>query len=76
MAGDRIVSLSDQLPYVSPIQATLQGPTPSIQYEATSEYNEKRYEDRVGFAGFEVRSPVERRYLHGSMTGLGAGVEC
>ena len=55
-------SLPMSLPYVSAIQATLQGPTPSIRYEAASENNDKRYEDRAGFEGFEVRLPVwERR---------------
>ena len=51
-------SLPMSLPYVSAIQATLQGPTPSIRYEAASENNDKRYEDRAGFEGFEVRLPV------------------
>ena len=64
MAADPLVSLADQLRLrrldglTDPIQATLQGPTPSIRYEATSEYNEKRYEDRAGFEGFAVHSPV------------------
>lgn len=61
MATDQLAMLRlDGL--TDPIQATLQGPTPSICYEAASGYNEKRYEDRAGFEGFAVPWLVERAF--------------
>ena len=44
------------LPHLSPIQATLQGPSPSIRLEAASRNDEKRYDDRAGLEGFAVRA--------------------
>ena len=67
-------SLPMSLPHVSAIQATLQGPTPSIRYEAASENNDKRYEDRAGFEGFEVRSPVWERRSEARRVGCRGGV--
>ena len=73
-------SLPMSLPHVSAIQATLQGPTPSIRYEAASENNDKRYEDRAGFEGFEVRLPVWERRSEarrvGCRSGVPAGADC
>ena len=49
-------SVAHALPHLSPIQATLQGPSPSIRLEAASRNDEKRYEDRAGLEGFAVRA--------------------
>ena len=68
-------SLPMSLPHVSAIQATLQGPTPSIRYEAASENNDKRYEDRAGFEGFEVRSPVWERRSEARRVGCRVGYQ-
>jgi hypothetical protein len=53
MDVDPVVS---QLPHLSPIQATLQGPSPSIRHEAASRNDEKRYDDRPRLEGFAVRA--------------------
>lgn len=47
-----------------PIQATLQGPTHAIRYEACTENNALGYADRQGFEGFAVQYAQETKGMH------------
>tara|TARA_B110001452_G_scaffold250481_1_gene238745 strand:- start:5206 stop:5589 length:384 start_codon:yes stop_codon:yes gene_type:complete len=47
-----------------PIQATLQGPTHAIRYEACTENNALGYADRQGFEGFSIQYAQETKGMH------------
>ena len=58
----RVASLLESLApgLTEQLQASLQGPTPSVGYEVRGQFNDHRYEDRQGFEGFAVRLYVTR----------------